>query len=138
MPDDFFLIERILSLPRWEARLSDGSVVVMDDGRPGTTETAWARLRQQVAAGGPRVVGLDIAFRARTLTPVPDNARGYFFGQALFADFAGSPPTHFFLVGYVPADADLVRVGTWIVPALVPVAQGDRSLTDCTNGLILN
>jgi hypothetical protein len=135
---DDFLLERQLNLPRWQARLSDGSVVIMDDGRPGTNETGWARLKKRLEQSNIKIVGVDIAFRANYINPVPDNARGYFFGQAIFVDFGGGSPTNYFLVGYVPDDSDVVCVGTWLVPIMIQVGTSNRSFDSTVDGLILN
>jgi hypothetical protein len=55
----------------WRAELSDGRVVVMDDGRPGVSpDSAWLRLAEEVRRTGVRIRRLWPQFRSNA-QPTP-------------------------------------------------------------------
>jgi hypothetical protein len=127
--EDDFTRGRFLSEPRWVATLTDGTDVISDDGRPGTTESAWQRLRRHCLDRGVGVAALRLQFRSHVERPVPPGAAAYFFKSSVMA-FLNRPSYGCFLVGHAEAGADRVLVQRWVVPALVKIEEEWRPLAD--------
>jgi hypothetical protein len=111
----------------WAARLSDGTEVVSDDGRPGETASAWLRLGEHVRANSLRVVGLALRFRGEPPVRLPDDAAGYFFRRSAGA-FLDCPSQSFFLAGWL--DGPVVRVRAYSVPDLTFLGEEERDPAD--------
>jgi hypothetical protein len=117
----------------WRAELSDGRVVVMDDGRPGCDPpSAWLRLADEVRRTGVRVVRLWPQFRDNAQRDcLPANADGYFFAKAVLGMWGLSDTLQFMLLGHLTENAIVVQ--RWSVPELIlvdverrdPEAAGD-------------
>lgn len=110
----------------WRARLSDGSVAVQDDGRPGTGGVpAWVRLAAHLGRAGLSLTALWLQFRghhARHL--VPDGAEGYYFSRSVLSRLGGGGTAHFYLLGHL--EGDTIRVRRVGVPDLIPVDSFER------------
>ncbi len=123
----------------WQARLSDGSVVTMDDGRPGIEPpSAWIRLRDYLLETKLSIVGLWLKFRSnRDENILPANAQGYFFTKSIMSSLdPGSLPVFFYMVGYLVGDT--LTVERWDMPALILVEREIRSLDGVEEQLIRN
>lgn len=132
--EDAWSREQWLSEARWYVRLSDGSTVFMDDGRPGLwPHSAWLRLAQRVR-DGLTIQSFWLAFRDHVERPVPDGAEGYFFVRVGVA-FPGDAATHqLFRVGHMVGD--VVRTSLWKVPELVHEGDEDRPAGKAGDALI--
>lgn len=110
----------------WQARLSDGTVATMDDGRPGASpHSAWVRLGEHCRASGLAVESLWLKFRSNAARRiVPDGADGYFFCKSALGMLNSKDTFSFFLVGYL-RDSKLV-VQRWQVPELILVDVEER------------
>lgn len=116
----------------WQARLSDGSVVTMDDSRPGEEiSSAWIRLGHYIRSTGLRIEHLWLKFRSNVvLHALPWKASAYFFSKNVISELnSGAPTQTFYLVGYLNDDGGVV-VEKWAVPALISVQREVRLLSD--------
>lgn len=129
LAEDEYTRARYLSHPRWEATLSDGTVALMDDDRPGEAESsAWMRLKAHCEANNLAVTRLVIRFRSHAEAPLPDNAPGYFFRRNLIGWIDGVTHSHF-LLGYLGEDG-IVHIQRWKVPELILRDQEQRDPAD--------
>ena len=122
----------------WRAELADGSVVVMDDGRPGLEpRSAWLRLRARVLAGGPRVRRLWAGFRSNQHRGIlPADADGYFFAKAVLGSPDEPETLSFFLLGALAGG--VLTVQKWQVPEMVLVSVEERDPATAGECLLLN
>jgi hypothetical protein len=119
----------------WVAELSTGEVVYMDDGRPGSTGSAWLRLGRRVREEGLKVVDVRLKFRSEERRGVPRGADGYFFSKAA-AGAMGEPADHFYLLGALAGG--VLTVGRWAVPELIRTDTSTRDPESAGERLILN
>jgi DNA-binding NarL/FixJ family response regulator len=122
----------------WRAELSDGRVVVMDDGRPGVDPpSAWLRLADEVRRTGVRVVRLWPQFRDNAQRDcLPANAEGYFLAKAALGMWGLANTLHFMLVGYLQGDEIVLQ--RWSVPELILVEVERRDAKAAGDCLIRN
>lgn len=111
----------------WQAHLSDGSTVTMDDGRPGlVTSSAWIRLARYLEASSLRIVSLWLKFRSNCdksiLIP---NAAGYFFSKQIMGEMTDGSQVLFYLIGAIEENGEL-WVEQWSVPSLELVSREKR------------
>ena len=122
----------------WKAKLSDGRVVYMDDGRPGMEpSSAWLRLRRLVEETGVRVVGLSLQFRSHQQENIlPADAEGYFFRKSALGFPTGTDTIESYLVGHLTEGRLFVQ--RWRVPELVMVEEQERDPAEARESLIVN
>lgn len=88
----------------WVARLSDGSLIYQDDGRPDTTASSWFRLRETLR--GRTLKGLGIRFRKREIWTFSEawleevRPRGVFFARKM-EGFIGASMRKVYVLGWV-------------------------------------
>lgn len=112
----------------WQAELSSGEVVTMDDQRPGVDEpSAWVRLGHYCRRNGLHVRRLWLKFRSNVARDIlPADADGYFFCKSVVGMMNSTETYHFYLVGCL-RDGELV-VQRWQVPELVRIEQERRAV----------
>ncbi len=67
-PDDYVEEMQERRYAVWIAKLTDGTSVWMDDGRPGVRpDSAWLRLCDYVAVHKLRIVDIDLKFRTNRI-----------------------------------------------------------------------
>lgn len=133
---DDFLIEQQVHKTMWYALLSDGIVVIQDDGHPDKLGSSWLRLKDYIGLTGLFISKVWFAFRNNEVKNfLPDNAEGYFFINNVVAT-DGSPSFSFYIFGWL--DGDVVRTKRFKIPECVLFDEGHRSRDDAQKGLILN
>lgn len=111
---DDWLEDEYLHRARWEAWLSDGTHVFMDDYRPGVEpHSAWERLGVHCKENGLYIVDMIIRFRSH-VESMGQNKDGYFFCKGVTASLGKSLET--FLTGTL--DDGILVVQKWLVPSL--------------------
>lgn len=138
--DDFTrMLEEDSGTALWQALLSDGRVVTMDDGRPGEEiHSAWIRLGHYIRQTGLRINKLWLKFRCnRDENILAGCADGYFFSKSIMSEMnSDSPGLMFYLVGTLVGDA--LYVERWSVPSLILIDRECRSLDKVESQLIRN
>jgi hypothetical protein len=110
----------------WRAELSDGRVVVMDDGRPGVSpDSAWLRLAEEVRRTGVRIRRLWPQFRSNAQhDALPADADGYFFCKSAVGIWGLADTLQFMLVGSLQGTNLVIQ--KWSVPELILVEVETR------------
>lgn len=109
--------------PRWEVILSNGSKVYQDDNRPGTTITAWERLRNYCINNNLFIVSMKVAFRDNVKS-LPENMEGYYFRRMMKCFFGSNKSKESFIVGY--QEDGVVKVKIFSVPEIVLETEEER------------
>ena len=127
---DDYTFDLWLAQPRWIAELTDGDVIHQDDDRPGVTPpSAWLRLRSYLQETGLGIRRLRLTFRDEiNLSPLPDNAPGYFFRRSLLASLTEGYTLGFYLVGHL--EGPVVHVQKVLLPSLQVVERSIRDVND--------
>lgn len=122
----------------WRAELSDGSVVCMDDHRPGVQpHSAWVRLAEHVGRTGLRIRRLWLQFRSNHKRDIlPADADGYFFCKSALGSWGNPETFSFYLVGYLQSEKLVVQ--RWSVPDLNLVDAEERDPARAGDCLIRN
>jgi hypothetical protein len=110
----------------WVADLSDGTIVYMDDGRPGLERSAWLRLCKHCRQKGLWVKRLHVKFRSNRADPLPLDAQGYYFSHMALGGFGFTDTLQFYLIGALTNQK--VRLYKIQVPELIIAECEDRSL----------
>lgn len=118
----------------WRAELSDGRVIVQDDGRPGQEPPqAWYRLGDELVKQDLRLVRFWLQFRTNHKRGIlPRDAEGYFFRKSAIAQLNTKEVRYSYLIGHLQNGK--VMVQRWSVPDLTHIETvarepvGDRSL----------
>jgi hypothetical protein len=110
----------------WRAQLSDGTVVIMDDNRPGVQPaSAWLRLARHVQEHNLAICRLWLQFRTHVEQDIlPANAEGYYFCKSALGFLTLKDTLHFFLVGYLTNGKIMVQ--KWCVPELLLLSVETR------------
>jgi len=121
----------------WQAELSSGEVVTMDDGRPGVDEpSAWVRLGHYCRRNGLRIRRLWLKFRSNVARDIlPADADGYFFCKSALGMLNSADTYHFYLVGFI-RDGSLT-VQRWQVPELVLIESESRPIDPASPCLVM-
>ncbi len=122
----------------WLAHLSNGSVVYMDDRRPGEQPaSAWLRLGEHVRRHQLRITELSVKFRSHHRRGfLPAGADGYFFCHGVVGLLSQDTTLSFMLFGVLTNGELLVQ--RWQVPELLLVDQRRRDPALAGDGLIRN
>ena len=122
----------------WQARLSDGSIVTMDDGRPGMDiPSAWIRLGNYIRESGLSITKLWLKFRSNRLeSELPENAEGYFFSKSVGGDLNTQVQSEFYVIGFLRGEDVFVRV--FSVPTLILLKTETRAASTINEQLIRN
>lgn len=123
----------------WRARLSDGRVIVQDDGRPGMEPaSAWLRLKSHLQEhSGLSLLSLWIQFRSHHKKNIlPENASGYFFCKSEIGFWGSGSSQSFYLLGAL--QNGVLTVQKWSVPELILVETKVREIDSAGDCLILN
>ena len=137
---DDFLKEEVVRKPLWYAELSDGRVVIQDDGHPDRTGSSWLRLKEYLASSEANIIKVWLGFRGLTKRVVPDDAAGYFFVNGASA-VPGGPTIGHYVFGWVDWwEKDIVHIHKLKVPECTEHNDGDylRPSEKCNIGLIWN
>ncbi len=111
---------------------------LQDDGRPGFEErSAWVRLRTYLEHTGLRIVAMWLQFRSNSVTPLPDNASGYFFSKSVMGMLTSTEQFYFYLVGYINSDGAVV-IYKYCTPELMLIEVEERGKEASTKCLIEN
>ena len=110
----------------WKAKLSDGSVVIMDDHRPGVQpHSAWTRLYQHCEANDVHITKFWIQFRDNVFADIlPENADGYFFSKSCLAVMSEIDTINLFVMGALHEGRLVVQ--KWHVPDLTKIDEEER------------
>lgn len=93
------------------AALSDYSVVYGDDFRYGKNDFAWRRLKKYCEQNNLCVVKLNLRLRSHwVVTPLPENAEGYWFRLGALCNLANGQTQLMYKVGYTDG-AKLYKFG---------------------------
>jgi hypothetical protein len=113
----------------WRVQLSDGRIIVQDDGRPGEQEpSAWLRLSSYLKDNPFSIERFWLQFRSHHLLDIlPLRAPGYFFSKGLAANLSGSMVS-FYQLGFIQEDR--LMVGRWVVPDLVFLGWESRPIPE--------
>lgn len=128
-PDDYVeeLQERRQAL--WIAKLTDGTSVWMDDGRPGVNPaSAWLRLGQYLKETGLQVVDLDLKFRSNRVSNIfrAASAAHFFCKQSVGLLHNPGQTECFYLLGLLIKDKVVVQ--RWKVPELILMDVAERDI----------
>jgi hypothetical protein len=130
--EDDFTFEKA----RWLAHLSNGEIVIQDDGRPNVDPPqAWLRLSDYCRQNNLNIVKLTLQFRSHIEDPLPENAEGYFFVNKI-ATVQGGPQINFFMVGHL--EGEQVHIQQWKLPELILCGYETRSVDKIGLSLIRN
>lgn len=113
---------------RWVVKLEDGTKVICDDGRPGTTESAWERLYHYCHENNTFIKEMFIQFRSHT-KKLPPNKKGYFFSRMARGAFGNPKTRHFFIVGY--RENGIVYLTKYAAPELIEEERFTRTIKEC-------
>jgi hypothetical protein len=122
----------------WRAELSDGSVVIQDDGRPGVApQSAWLRLADYLFATKLRITKLWLGFRDNQQRDIlTANAEGYFFCKSAIGMWGSEETLHFAMLGVLHSGK--LRVQRWAVPELTLLEVLERDPISAGRCLIRN
>jgi hypothetical protein len=130
--EDDYTLEQKLHCARWYARLSDGTVVISDDDRPGAEPaSAWLRLGKYLTGNpGLSIREFWVGFRDSNVHTgiVPENAEGYFFRKSVLGFLNDNVTLGFFLLGHL--ENGTVHVQRWKVPEMILVEKETRNPFD--------
>lgn len=128
---DEFIHQYYESLPRWEAYLFNGLRVYQDDGRPGTDNSAWERLRQYCIDNNTGIEKFKIAFRDNTIA-LPSNKSAYYFRNRLECALKSEKQFKYFIVGYKDKMNPKIHCKIYSVPDLIlrEVEERDYDIND--------
>lgn len=129
------------ALAIWQCELSDGSIVSMDDGRPGITpRSAWLRLFTHLKQTGLKIVGMWLKFRTNCDKNIlPRNADGYFFAKNVIDALgrgSGEASPFFYIVGALVNGK--LEVQRYSVPSLTLIDTETRDPETARESLIRN
>jgi hypothetical protein len=132
-PNDEYTFERV----RWVVDLSNGERIYQDENRPGVNPKAWLRLREYVCENHLAITNLFLQFRSNIVTPLPKNAKGYYFVNAILAALGDGDQRliHYFNIGYY--DGDVIHITKWQAPELLQVDSEVRSPKSCLEETII-
>lgn len=123
---------------RWVAILDNGETILQDDGRPGAEPaSAWLRLREYIRDDRLKIRRLYLQHRSNIVTPLPDDAAGYFFCNRAVALLFDNNTYGFYVVGYLTKD-NQIETQVWKVPELLLAETGVRSAEEADLFLIRN
>jgi hypothetical protein len=130
--EDEFTFEKC----RWLAHLSNGEIIIQDDGRPGMEPpSAWLRLKEYCKQNNVNIINVSLQFRSNHVSPLPAYADGYFFANKYIA-IQGGFQGGFYLVGVLIND--IIQVHNYSVPALEYSGTEIRKVEDAGDFLIKN
>ncbi len=116
--------EFLLHKPLWIAKLSNGEEICQDDNLPGAyPPKAWDRLRLYLGAENLQIDELYLRFMSHVESPLPKQAKGYFFVTAVGAS-PGEEVQHLYTIGYVTED-DQIVTKVYKVPELIESGGGN-------------
>jgi hypothetical protein len=116
----------------WRVELTDGSVIVQDDGRPGMEPpSAWMRLQSHLNETGLGIRKMWVQFRTNHVHCLPADAEGYFFCKSALGMLSGEESFSFYLLGHLQDEKVVVQ--HWKVPELIllDVEFRDPTLGPC-------
>jgi hypothetical protein len=133
------------ALAIWQCELSDGSVVSMDDGRPGIEpRSAWLRLAAYLKSSGLKIVGMWLKFRTNCDKNIlPRNADGYFFSKNVIDalgrsdDEGGRQASPFFYIVGALVNGK-IEVQRYSIPSLTLIDTEIRDPETARESLIRN
>lgn len=133
---DDFAQEKIINSAVWRAALSDGRVVIQDDGTPyHGPESAWLRLKDFVKENNLDVVDITLGFRDNIIRDlVPKNADGYFFTNNLLGFVDNGYQAYFYIFGWL--ENGVVYTKKYKTPELILFEVSKRTIEECNNGII--
>jgi hypothetical protein len=109
--------------PRWEVILSNDLKVYQDDGRPGTTISAWERLRNYCINNNLFLSSMKIAFRDNVKS-LPEGKTGYYFRKMSKCYFGSGKTKENFIIGY--EEFGVIKAKIFAVPELILDFEEDR------------
>jgi hypothetical protein len=111
----------------WIATLTDGTVVYEDDGRPGTNEPSWIRLRNYCKVNNLGLAKIAVKFRSH-YEELMDFEYGAFFRRMALGSFGTTKTQLYYIFGTINENGDICTK-KWKVPELIE----DAELSDVRN-----
>lgn len=119
------------SKPRWEATLSDGTVIYRNDEE--LRGSTWVAMRNYLLDNPHlKIVSFTFGFRDN-LRSLPSNAKGYYFRNSIIGSLSGSKSS--FLVGFL--EDGVCKVEKWELPEMTFLNSEERPLEEAGESLIL-
>lgn len=117
--EDDWTQNKYLISARWEAILSDHSIVIDDSDRPDYSErSAWLRLKYYLTEKKLNIIGLRIRFRDHVIEPVPRNAPAYFLRDGACASLHQQITKKILVVGHLDPVKQEILTQVFITPEL--------------------
>ena len=112
--------------PAWTVTLNNGLKVFQDDGRQGTTISAWERLYNYCNKTDNYIVNMTIGFRCN-VHHLKSGADGYYFSKGVRGALCLTKSIPLFFVGTYNNDKLLVTC--WKVPEMLEETTEERDPT---------
>ena len=131
---DDWLQEQKELVTLWTVRLTDGTEVYQDDGRPGIKpESAWTRLKNYCEQNDLGIDFMRISFR-RNNKDVGHGADGFFFCKSLLCGIMASKGTYYYVVGTI--NDGVLTTTKWEVPSLLDNNTEERDINEYNDCII--
>lgn len=123
--------------PIWIADLNDGTSVFQDDFRPGCKEhSAWIRLQKYLTDGKLSIVRLKLKFWSNVIF-TQENKKGYYFSKGCSAFMNDNKSYESYNVGFLTDDKQCIIVQEYVLPALLPLRQFNKTYQEAKNSQCL-